>query len=176
MAPPLSHRTIKVNKMDAAKRQFRSAILLWFIDEDPVSIHTLVSAAHEIVHTLYRRKGLKDLFFDSSRIKEERRKEFAIQAKAAATFFKHAQKDPDGEIDFRPDVNPVLLVFIATGLQRMNEPLGDLEEAFLAWFGIHYPEMLTVDVYSENLPVDELEHVRSLSKREFLEFHLGRRV
>jgi hypothetical protein len=49
---PTTESKIKITKMDAAKRQVRTAIKLWFMEEDPVSIHTLVSAAHEIIHTL----------------------------------------------------------------------------------------------------------------------------
>jgi hypothetical protein len=62
---PDSAAKITVTKLDAAKRQLRTALRLWFDDGDPVSIHTLLAAAHEIIHTLYRRKGLRDLLFDS---------------------------------------------------------------------------------------------------------------
>jgi hypothetical protein len=56
---------ITVSKLDAARRQLRAAIRLWFQGEDPVAIHTLISAAHEIVHTLFKRAGLHGLMFDT---------------------------------------------------------------------------------------------------------------
>ena len=35
--------TIVVTKLDAARRQLRTAIRLWFQEADPVSIHTLLT-------------------------------------------------------------------------------------------------------------------------------------
>ncbi|HEV2335198.1 MAG TPA: hypothetical protein VGS13_06865 [Stellaceae bacterium] len=93
----ISDCLIHITKLDAAKRQLRTAIKLWFTGEDPVSVHTLAAAAHEIVHTLFRRRGLSGLLFDSPLIKEECRSMWAKRMKAVATFFKHAQRDPDGE-------------------------------------------------------------------------------
>jgi hypothetical protein len=66
---------ITVSKLDAAHRQLRTAIRLWFMDGDPIAIHTLACAAHDIIHTLFKRKGLKGLIFDSEIIKEEERKD-----------------------------------------------------------------------------------------------------
>jgi hypothetical protein len=39
---------IVVTKLDAARRQLRTAIHLWFNDGDPVSIHALAFAAYEL--------------------------------------------------------------------------------------------------------------------------------
>ena len=64
---------LKIDKLDAARRQLRTAIRLWFNNGDPVAIHTLVSAAHEAVHTLFRRAGFRGLMFDAPHIKEEYR-------------------------------------------------------------------------------------------------------
>ncbi len=73
----LTKQTITITKLDDARRQIKTAIRLFFADGDPVSIHTLATASHEIMHTLYRRKGLRGLIFDSDAIKEERRSEWA---------------------------------------------------------------------------------------------------
>jgi hypothetical protein len=64
---------ITVTKLDAARRQLRTALRLWFHDGDPVSIHALLAAAHEIIHRLYRNKGLRNLMFDNENIEEEHR-------------------------------------------------------------------------------------------------------
>ena len=96
---------IRVPKLDAAKRQLHTAIQLWFEDGDPVSIHTLVSAAHEIIHTLFKRKGLKGLLFDNPDIPAQVRSEFAQAIKSAANAFKHARDDPTGTTEFAPVLN-----------------------------------------------------------------------
>ena len=42
----------KVPKLDAAKRQLRTGIILFFEDADTVSVHTLTSAAQELLRDL----------------------------------------------------------------------------------------------------------------------------
>jgi hypothetical protein len=48
---------IVVTKLDAARRQLKTAIKLWFEDGDPVAIHTLIVAAYEIIDILAGAKG-----------------------------------------------------------------------------------------------------------------------
>jgi hypothetical protein len=43
---------IKISNVDAAKCQLQKEITLWFKDEDPVLIHTLVFAAYEVSHSV----------------------------------------------------------------------------------------------------------------------------
>ena len=46
-----------VTKIDAAVRQLNCAVELFFENGDPVPIHTLVCAAHLIVHDINRAQG-----------------------------------------------------------------------------------------------------------------------
>jgi hypothetical protein len=55
------YQQIKVSKIDASRRQLDCAIDLWFRDGDPVSIHTLVSAAFEIIQDLNSKVGNKEI-------------------------------------------------------------------------------------------------------------------
>jgi len=48
---------IMISKLDAARRQLATAITLWFEDRDPVSIHTLVFAAYEIIHAVSKQRN-----------------------------------------------------------------------------------------------------------------------
>jgi hypothetical protein len=168
LAMALDNPKIKETKMDAAKRQLRTAIRLWFKDGDPVSIHTLAAAAHEIIHTLYRRKGLNDLLFDSSRIKDEFRSEWAKSIKKAPTFFKHAQHDPDGEIEFNPALNHILVFIICAGLHRMGEPEGLEEMALTRWLLAHEPELFLKQAF-DRVPIDVLEQVKGIKKSEYFD-------
>src|SRR4051812_2812006 len=54
---PTKDGKIPVSKLDAARRQLQTAVKLWFHDDDPVSIHTLLMAAHEIFRVLNRAQG-----------------------------------------------------------------------------------------------------------------------
>lgn len=176
MSRTLSSERIKVSKIDAAKRQLRTAILLWFLDEDPVSIHTLTAAAHEIIHRLFRQKGLSDLFFDSRQFKKEKQGEINKQTKKIAAFFKHADSMPEPDIDFAPDLNIALIMIILDGLARMDEPLSKIEDGFRLWYWLHYPGMLHEDIVAKLLPVDEIAWMRSLKKREFIEGFIKRKI
>ena len=64
---------IKISKVDAAKCQLQKEITLWFKDEDPVSIHTLVFVAYEVSHSVSKKRdpNRRDLLFDTLWIKDE---------------------------------------------------------------------------------------------------------
>jgi hypothetical protein len=93
--------TITLSKLEAASRQLRTAITLWFDEGDPVSVHTLAFAAYEIFHTVsaHRDPYRRDLLFDSDWIKDEYRRDWNKHIRREANFFKHGDRDPEGSID-----------------------------------------------------------------------------
>jgi hypothetical protein len=103
---------IVVGKLDAAHRQLRTAIRLWFEGGDPVSIHTLAFAAYEIAHVVSkkRNRARRDLIFDSLMIKDEHRAEWNKTIKDHANFFKHAKKDWDSSIKFAPILSELFMM------------------------------------------------------------------
>jgi hypothetical protein len=164
---------MNVSKLDAAKRQLHTAIRLWFADEDPVSIHTLVSAAHEIVHTLFRRKGLNGPLFDHPVIPVEDRPIVGKIITSAAVAFKHARHDPDGITEFDPTSNEILIYTCINGLWRMREPYELYESAFVfrmassksPWFmsafGDRFPPLTEEQWKAFDIPKQAfLEHVK----------------
>jgi hypothetical protein len=170
LPPSASDKKIEVSKLDAARRQLRTAIRLWFMEDDPVSVHTLAAAAHEIVHTLFRRKGHKGLLFDSDVIKDEYRSEAAKLIKSSATFFKHAQKDPEAIIQFDPVINEALLFFATIGIRQIDQASGEEEEIFLHWLAIHRPDISAMGkIFEERLPIETLQDVRSMNRRQYFE-------
>jgi hypothetical protein len=159
--------SIRVTKLDAAVRQLRTAIRLWFHDGDPVSIQTLLAAAHEIIHVLYRRTGLKDLVFDSTLIKEEYRSTVARGFRTIPNFFKHARADPEGAIEFNPELNYNLMCILVAALQQMNHSPGMEEETVVRWLLVHQPDFLIPPGGHEPVPPDELEQIKRVNKTEF---------
>jgi hypothetical protein len=158
---------IRVTKLSAAQRQLRTAIRLWFADGDPVAIHTLIAAAHEIIHRLFRNAGHSDLFFDTTIIKEERRSDFVRLMKTPAAFFKHAKQDPETELNFHPGINETLIAFSITGLQRLGTSLGVEESTFGQWLALHHPDWMAKGHRYDALDPDILENFRRISKHEF---------
>jgi hypothetical protein len=165
---------MKVTKLDAARRQLDTAIELWFHDADPVSIHTLVFASHEIIHRLFKRQGGKDLLFDSSRIKEEFKKEFNIRLKKWSAFFKHAEREtnPDDAIDFKEGINMVFLVLTIQGLVKMGKKLNAVESAFIFRLSLFHPDWFLEDVGEDSIPPESVEQLKRIDKANFLEGYL----
>lgn len=168
--------TILVTKLDAARRQLRTAIELWADDGDPVSIHSLAYAAHQIVHDLNRNAKGPNLFLDMPGIKKERRDEFVAMVKRDANFFKHAdergKRQDSPSIEFTLSVNDLFIMIAITGLTYLKQDLSHQENGFALWYRIHYPDMLderTERAFKQANRIESWGSFRQLPKREFLQ-------
>lgn len=132
---------MQITKLDAARRQLRTAIRLWFVDDDPVSIYALTYAAHEVLHTLRRSGGAKHgLVFDSPTMTEAAQTSVTTGIRRWGNFFKHAKNDPGKEISFRPRVTDLLLLASTDALRVLTKEVGAEEAAFQFWFAAQDPE------------------------------------
>lgn len=159
--------TENICKRDAAARQLDVAIKLWFNGEDPVAIHTLACSAYQIVHDLCPEE---ELLYRSLVFKEEYRKKAIRQLKSSYNFFKHANEDPNGVIEFKPVSNEGFIIFSLMGLVSLGIKPSIPRAAFYSYF------LLTADssLLTEKAKTDVLEEsrhaVRSMSKAEFFEW------
>jgi hypothetical protein len=165
---------ITVSKLDAARRQLQTAITLWFSNGDPVSIHTLTYAAYEIIHSLSKKKnpGRRDLFFDSFVVKDEYRDQFNVFIKRHANFFKHANKDGDAVIEFKPILTELFFLFSILGVEFCGERHNIEESAFMFWLYFHKPHLLTDHgrkKFIEGISIDHLNNIRAIPKNDFLQ-------
>jgi len=173
---------LTVGKLEAAHRQLRTAISLWFNDGDPVSIHTLAFAAHEIFDAVSKKRDpyRRDMLFDSALIKDEYRREFVSGLKKHANFFKHADHDSDAEIEFNPLLTEGFILFAILGRSLCGSPRSDEESTFSWWLQIHKPNILTENgrkMVAAAIPIDNLEYLRGLSKPDFFGvFHAARQL
>lgn len=163
---------ITVTKLDAARRQLRTAIELWFFDGEPVSIHVLACSAYQIIHDLNRRMKGPPLLLDADIIKNEFKKDFVRLAKTPANFFKHAdfRKQKIASIDFNLAASDGFILFAVRGLHVMGETLNDVESAFMSWTFIHKPHFLKPEgrkVFFKEMPVERLDELRLISKSDF---------
>jgi hypothetical protein len=165
-----------VTKMDAARRQLATAVELWFRDKDEVSIHALAFASYEVIDAVSKKRGrTQDLIFDAIVVKDEYRKEFKAFVKKSANFFKHADRDPDATLEFEPELTGMFIVFAIRGLESIGISSNKHELAFAWWLCLNRPEMLTHegrDLITKRIPVDVLEELRILPKREFFDAFL----
>jgi hypothetical protein len=166
---------LKISKLDAARRQLRTAITLWFNDGDPVAIHALAFASYEILHVVSEKRNPNrmKLVFDSDFIPKEFRKEANIAIRKSANFFKHGDRDPEAILEFNPEMSKCFILFAIQALQLCGESIGDEEIAFLLWIHIHDRELVTGEgerKLIDNLPVEVLLQLSGIAKNNFLHF------
>lgn len=163
---------MKINKMQAACAQLRTAIRLWFSGDDPISAHALAFAAYEVIHAVSKKrdKYRRDLLFDSDLIKDEYRSDWNILLKKEAYFFKHGDRDPEGEIEFDPEKSWGFILYAICGRALAGEPQSEEESTFLWWFQIHHPDLLTDEgrkFMTDRVPIDALQQIRNVPKDRF---------
>lgn len=161
---------LSITKLDAARRQLRTAIELWFTDGDAVSTHTLAYAAHEVIHDLHRAAGKGKLLLNSPVLIKEGRENIQF-LKSAARFFKHAQHDIVATLDFYPALTEIFLIASVVGLREMEERLNDAEAAMFVWTRIHHDDWFQSEGLSYRIPVERINQLKGVSKDEFFKSH-----
>jgi hypothetical protein len=119
-----------VTKLDVAARQARTAVRLFFEEVDPISLHTLVAAAHTVLKDLSEKKGSRSIVKPPG---------YDYKINAAENFFKHAYKDPDGRVNIEPLPRlTVDLLFDAVVMLQNVSPDPPIEaKIFWAWFVVN---------------------------------------
>lgn len=132
----------RITKLDAARSQLRTAIRLFFAGGDPVSIHTLAAASHELLRALVKSQGYKSLLKDNDLIRPERAREYYDIVNAPQNFFKHANRDLDVTLDFQTEWTPFFLFDCAVMYKSLTGR--DFRESwvFAIWFTLKYPHIL----------------------------------
>lgn len=135
-------KSLKISKTDAARRQLEAAIRLWFFDGDPVSVHTLAAAAHQIVHDLGKARGVFAALRELPEIQPEFKKEIHAAISKAENFFKHADRDPDALLDFNPVTSTYYLLDASMTYEALTGERPHILRAFQMWMSIHNPSLL----------------------------------
>jgi len=156
-------RILKISKLDSTKRQLETAIRLYFSNGDPVSIHTLVSAAYNVIRDINANRGgqrliLKEQFLDY--IKDGHEKEIREKINEAENFFKHADRDPDSTIDFNPGQSEFLIIEACSVYYKLTGEFPPLFKLYQIWFIVNRQELF-------NFP-EELEQVISMRRQDII--------
>lgn len=133
--------SIIVNKLECAKRQLETAIVLFFDDGDPVSIHTLVCAAYQLVFDINKDRGGKPMWV-KERYLDIKPPETKSQVNLAQNFFKHATRNIDDSLDFDPDHTGAYLVDACRTYGDLTGNTPGPFKLFRAWFvcpGFDFP-------------------------------------
>jgi hypothetical protein len=179
-----------ITKIQAAECQLDTAIRLFFENIDHLSSHTLAAASREITDDLCEKKT-PELFRqefarlgDALEVHLSFREEMKIHIKEEyyqdalkffrkrQNFLKHADKDPDGEIDdLCARELALVIMFAGRNFVLLEQRLTPALSIFLHWFGAAEPKILkepkkpAQDDYLEN--VEELRgNLRDLYSAE----------
>ena len=136
---------LRLTKLDVARRQLDAALEMWFHYCDPVPIHTLASAAHEVFAYLCKHKGLPPLMFDPALCRPGK----AGLVKAALhrhyNFFKHSNTDPDATTEFPPETSEAFIYMGIEGWRTLGGERRELDDAFTLFFLMRHPDLHSVD-------------------------------
>jgi hypothetical protein len=137
-------KIITVSKFDAARRQLETAIRLYFVNGDPVSIHTLTAASYNILKDLNKKRRrppliMKELVLDM--VREEHRKEVRDLINAAENFFKHADHDHESSLDFSPFLSETLIQEACSVYRELSGEYPPLFMLFQGWFMAKNPHL-----------------------------------
>jgi len=164
---------IRISKLEAAKRQLDCAIELWFQEKDEVSVHTLLTASYGVIRDVNRhRRTMFETLEETAFIKDEYQKDWVNLIRKPANFFKHATKDPDGEIEFAPITNVLYMLHAIKGLGELNELSSPLLRIVSIWFFIHDSRYLTakgLESLKNKITVEQASELRPLTKKQFFE-------
>lgn len=155
---------MNITKVDAARSQIDTAIELWFEDRDPVSIHTLACAGLDIINALGAPLGELAMMLDPSRFKEGMFREWLRIMADVRNFFKHANRDPEGVLDFKPSTNDYLLADCVDTFHRVTGGQTTIMRVFWSYFTLHNTQYFNPATI-EQLPIE----LRSLPKHQFFE-------
>lgn len=134
---------LKITKLDAARRQLDTAVLLYFNQRDPVSIHVLAAGAHEILSDLAKQAGdsmvlEKSLF---ALLPEDLAGFARRAARSPQNFFKHANRDSRKMLEFNPEFTGVMLLDAMASYVHITGDEPPTFEAFADWFGMQHPKL-----------------------------------
>jgi hypothetical protein len=84
---------LSVTKLDAAQRQLRQAILLFFRQGDVCSVHTLACASSQVLNDTLSAQGAGGLLRNKHLIVDGKQKVWFDSIKKTENFLKHADRD-----------------------------------------------------------------------------------
>jgi hypothetical protein len=132
----------KLSKLDAAKRQLVEAIRLHFERRDAVAVHLLAASALQVISDIAGSRGVSGIIKNNPRVREDKRAEFDRLMNKAVNFMKHADRDADGVLEFRPEVTEFYILDAILVLQTLREQIPWACRVYAAWFGTKHPDLL----------------------------------
>jgi len=141
---------IRINKLDAARRQIDAAIRMTFAGEDPVAIHSVVAAGHRIIRDLCENRGdIEGYLQFTDWINPEYEKDFWQHLNASANYFKHADKDADHVHEMDDRTSDYMILFASKWYRDLGNSLSVEMKVFANWWIAQHPEHMKPDALAK---------------------------
>ena len=174
----LDDSKITLNKTEVARRQLAAAMELWFADGEPVAIHTLACAAHEVLAALLKKQGKPALMFAPEYYQPGCAGLVRKALHEHYNFFKHADKDVLDTIEFPLGITEIFLLMCGEGWRELVGSREPVHFAFWAWCLLHHPELVRLNDRQTGLPMEPVpdfvrEEFVTLPKQQFRVLTIG---
>ena len=125
-----------VTKLDAARRHLDVAVRLFFESRDALAVHTVAAAAQGILRDIAKATGAEhqSILHDHPNIPPERRREWIAAINAPRNFFKHADNDPNGVLEFDSAENEGLLLDAVLLYGTVGKDYLSSASVYIGWF------------------------------------------
>jgi hypothetical protein len=130
-----------IDKVEVVRRQLGEAIRMFFERRDEIAIHTLASAASQVITDVAVKRGFPGFLRNLELIRPEARRMWREALKKAENFFKHADHDHDATLEFNPVQTEYTLFEAAQVLHQVTSKPTPESSAFFIWFLLKYPDV-----------------------------------
>ncbi|MFC1461157.1 hypothetical protein ACFLQR_01390 [Verrucomicrobiota bacterium] len=158
---------IRVTKLDAARAQMETAIRLYFTDGDPIAVHTLAAAAHQILHDISAKRSGPPSIREFQFIRPGCEAEWHRTVTDEENFFKHADRDPDRVLEFMPHKAPAFLIDGCQLYRSLTDDWPALFKLFTTWMALRNPKLIIPAPENEEFYRSFREHYGETDKLRF---------
>jgi hypothetical protein len=164
---------LRINKLDAARRQIDAGIRMTFANEDAVAIHSVVSAGHRIIKDLCEQRGdIESYLMFTDWIAPGCENRFWRQMNSSANFFKHADEDAEQVHEMDTDASDYMLLFAIKWYRDLGNSVSNEMKVFAAWFQLRHPDLLKPEALARMVNDGEFypasSAIRAMSRAESL--------
>ncbi len=165
-------RLVRLPKIEAAKLQIESAIWLWFVQSDIVSVGTLAGAAHRVLRDLANLWGVPTGLATAAFFPGSPDSPAAARSQDGATYFDYVKQNETCEVSEQWAELQLFDAVMAYGSLTHDRTGSALMSTFVVRFGVEREDLFVTDAFSllERRISDSFNLVRlkSLSRLDFL--------
>lgn len=170
-------RLVRLPKLEAARRQIESAIWLWFVGDDYISVHALSASAHQILVEL---AALRETFawpYSGVYLRKPSAQTRRIDSDDAVAYFQDAKKDETYAVSEQWTDTYLFDAVMAYSSLVDDRSASALMSTFVLRLGVQRQDLFVPDAFSllerRVSEMFNLERLEQLSKLEFLKEFIG---